>query len=116
VVLDKEFILLIVFDISVAENIQPEALGALPAVLFERLIEHIGFFACQLSCATNSLTSLTDTFFGGFFVVLPHFHLAVNALALHFLFQNAQRLIHVIITNSDFNHATYLLSRLGRSS
>jgi len=43
--------------------------------------------------------------------MLAHFHLAVDTLTLHLLFQNAQRLIHVIIAYNYFNHRQYPLPR-----
>lgn len=36
--------------------------------------------------------------------MLAHFHFAIDPFPLHFLFQNAQRLIYVVITNKNFNH------------
>ena len=80
------------------------------------LVEHIRFFACQFAGATDSFTSFAHSFFGRFFVMLTHFHLAVDPFTLHLFLQDAQSLIHVIITNDDFNHEQYPLPAILRSS
>ncbi len=75
-------------------------------VLSKSLVEHIRFFACQFAGAANSFTSFAHSFFGRFFVMLTHFHFAVDPLTLHLFLQYAQSLIHVVITNNYFNHET----------
>jgi hypothetical protein len=60
--------------------------------------------ARQFAGATNSFTSFAHTFLGRFLVMLAHFHFAIDSFTLHFLFQNAQSLIYVVITNKNFNH------------
>lgn len=64
-------------------------------------------------------TGPTDTFgffakflFGRLFIISAQFHFAKAAFTLHFLFQNAQRLLNIIVVHNDRNDGTQLLPKL----
>lgn len=58
-------------------------------------------FARQLTGAANGLGLLAGSLLGGLLVVVPQLHLAKDALALHLLFERAQSLIDIVVTDVD---------------
>ena len=60
-----------------------------------------GALARQLARPTHRLGPLAGPALGRFFIGPAHFHLAEDALALHFLLKCAKRLIDVIVANQD---------------
>ena len=72
--------------------------------MMNRILFEFTLFASQFAGAANGFTSLAHSFFRRLFVMLAHFHFTIDAFTLHFLFQNTQGLVYVIITNDDFNH------------
>lgn len=67
------------------------------------LVVLIGVFTSELARATLAFCLLTNASFRWFFVVTAHLHLTKKTLALHFLFQRAECLINIVITNYNFN-------------
>ena len=61
------------------------------------------FLPLQFAAATDSLGSLSYTFFGWFFVSPFCFQCSKNAFSLHSLFENAQSLVNIIIANEDLH-------------
>ncbi len=61
----------------------------------------LGSFAQKLPLTTTGFAFFTRFFFRRFFVKITQFHFAKHTLALHFLFQGAQRLIDIIVSDMD---------------
>ena len=57
----------------------------------------LALLAFHLAETAHSLGLLAGLLFGRFFVIFAELHLAEQAFALHFLLEDAQRLIDVII-------------------
>ena len=60
--------------------------------------------ARQLTRAAHGLSFLPGFLFRGLLKISPRFHFAEQALALHLLFQRAQRLLDIIVANGDLNN------------
>lgn len=79
-----------------------------------------GFYVLETFCgialalhfprAPNAFCRFARLLFRWLFIIPPQLHFAKAALALHFLFQNAQRLLNIIVMNNDGNDGTPLLS------
>jgi len=71
----------------------------------------LGSFSQQLALTTTSFAFFTSPLFRRFFIEIAQFHFTKDAFALHFLFQGAERLIDIIVsdmyqqvsTSSSFN-------------
>src|SRR5215203_3366956 len=66
--------------------------------------------ARELPCPADRLGLFPVLPLGGLFVRIALLHLAKHAFALHFLFQNAERLVDVVIADEDLQGG--FLSRL----
>ena len=58
---------------------------------------------CQLALTTDSFCFLTRFTHGRLFEMLLELHFTKNALTLELLFQSTQRLINVVITNTNLH-------------
>jgi len=56
-------------------------------------------FARELACAADCLRSLPCRAFGGFLVELPSLHLSENTFTLHFLLEDSESLIDIVVAN-----------------
>lgn len=72
------------------------------------------FLADQLARPANSLCLLAGFLLGGLFVEFPALHLAESPLALHLLFQRAERLLDVIVADNDLDQGNTLLLKQKR--
>ena len=61
----------------------------------------LGAFASELARAANSFSLLASFFLRRLLEMIPALHLTEGTLPLHFLFQRAERLLHVIIAHND---------------
>jgi hypothetical protein len=61
----------------------------------------LGPLARQFTGAAHRFGLFTGPAFRRLFKILPHFHFAEDAFALQFLLQGAERLIDVIVANTD---------------
>ncbi len=61
----------------------------------------LGPFAGQFARAPHGLGLFTGPALRRFFKILPHFHLAEDALPLQFFLQRAKRLIDIIVADTD---------------
>ena len=61
----------------------------------------LGPLARQFTGAAHRFGLFTGSAFRRLFKILPHFHFAEDAFALQFLLQGAERLIDVIVPNTD---------------
>ncbi len=61
--------------------------------------------------ATNAFGRFASLLFRRLFIITAQFHFTETSFTLHFLFQNAQRLLDVIIMHNDGDYGTPLLSK-----
>lgn len=59
--------------------------------------------AICLPCSADGGGMLARTLLGRLLVVPTKLHLAINALALEFLFQRSKRLVDVVVPNNDLH-------------
>jgi hypothetical protein len=66
--------------------------------------------ASELAGAADGLRLLPHFPLGGLFIMTAEFHLAKDALALHFLLQHPEGLIDIVVTDENL-HAAFLFDR-----
>jgi len=66
----------------------------------------LGPLASQFPRPPHRLGLLSRALFRRFLVIVPTFHFAERAFALHLLFKRLQRLVDVIVANKDLNDDT----------
>ena len=71
--------------------------------------------AGQFTGAADRLGLLTRALLRGLLVVRAALHLAESAFPLHFLFQRAERLLHVVIAYDDLDYGPLSRVLLGRT-
>lgn len=84
-------------------------------LLYKRLgLEAVFFFALAVHLAgtANCFCLFTGALFAWFFEVLTKLHLAEKAFALHFLFQNPQGLVDIVIAYAYTNQSVSLHSKV----
>lgn len=64
--------------------------------------------AHQLAGPADCFGALAGAALGGLLVIAAQLHLAEDAFALHFLLQDAQRLIDVVFTNENLHFDGFL--------
>ncbi|KJZ25734.1 hypothetical protein TW79_04270 [Tritonibacter mobilis] len=79
----------------------PEATGDGQGVLEETFA--LCFFACQLAGTADSFSFLARFFLGGLLEMLLELHFAEDAFALQLLLQGAERLIDVVVANTNLH-------------
>lgn len=67
--------------------------------------------ANELAMAANHLRFAARPLLRWLLIRTPTLHFAKNALTLHQFFQNAQSLIHIVVTNIDFHDSPLLMTR-----
>src|SRR5260370_11289247 len=70
--------------------------------------------AHQLAGPADGLGALAGAALGGLFVITAELHFAEDPFALHFLLQDAQRLIDVVFTNENLHFDRFLPCMRGR--
>jgi len=61
------------------------------------------FLACQLALAADRFSFLACFFLGRFLEMLPKLHFAKNTLTLELFLQGAERLIDVVVANTNLH-------------
>lgn len=69
-------------------------------------------FAIHFTATADGFGLFTGTLFRGFLEIATKFHLAEETFALHFLFQNAQSLIYIVIAYVYTDHSASLHSNV----
>jgi hypothetical protein len=67
----------------------------------------LGLLASELAGPADRFTPFPRRFFGRLLVKSPTLHLAKNAFALHFLLENSQSLVDVVVAN-EYLQETFL--------
>ena len=69
----------------------------------------LGLFPGRLARAPDGFRLLAGLALGRFFIRLAALHLTKNALALHLLLENPERLIDIVVANDDLQNISNLL-------
>ena len=69
----------------------------------------LGQFPGRLARAPDGLRLLAGLALGRLFIRLAALHLAKNALALHLLFEDPERLIDIVVAKDDLQNVSNLL-------
>lgn len=80
--------------------------ASLWVLIAQALAIPLSSLAIGLSGTADSGRVLARAFLGGLLVVSAELHLAVDTLALQLLFQSAERLVDVVVTNDDLHIAS----------
>jgi hypothetical protein len=70
----------------------------------------LGTLAGQLAGAANGLSLFAGALFGRLLVMAAHLHFTEDAFTLQFLFQSAESLINIVVTN-EYLHERHSLSK-----